>query len=118
MLFSNYILFNMPKLYHAVPLDEEQQHLNGSLEKETRFLSTREDRQLLGLLAKHWMWLGHAVLLSMSLTLFTLSFCQRTARPSDLTVTEQFSSYCKWLAAPLPLFVTGADLSQRLLHLR
>ncbi|EOO02867.1 hypothetical protein UCRPA7_1626 [Phaeoacremonium minimum UCRPA7] len=83
----------MPKLYHAVPLDEEQQRLNGSLEKETRFLSTREDRQLLGLLAKHWMWLGHAVLLSMSLTLFTLSFCQRTARPSDLTVTEQFSSY-------------------------
>lgn len=46
---------------------------------------------------KHWAWLVHAVLLSASITLFTLSMCTRTASHiTDKIVAEKYSSYCMY----------------------
>lgn len=95
----------MPKVYRAVPGDEEQSRSSSDTvyeEKESsgaiRIQSDNFERdprtRVLDFLAKNWMWIAHTLLLSTSLVLFTLSFCQRTARISDLQVTEQYSSYC------------------------
>jgi hypothetical protein len=86
----------MAKVYHSLPLDEES--LDGAAEEK----STRTLREHSGsfsvvardLLAKHWIWLLHAILLSISMTLFSLSFCLRDVKPSDLTYTKLYSSYC------------------------
>lgn len=39
-----------------------------------------------------WMWLAHAVLLSLSFTMFVTSFFQK---PSTLEHVQQFSAYCE-----------------------
>ncbi|KAJ9134414.1 Tat pathway signal sequence [Pleurostoma richardsiae] len=85
----------MARVYHSVPLDEENSSLDGTQEKQTRTLELGGESfsGRIQQATRHWVWLIHAVLLSLSMTLFTLSFCERTARPSDLTVTRQFSSY-------------------------
>lgn len=41
-----------------------------------------------------WTWLAHAVLLSISMTLFAFSFCSRTAHPTEAAFARRFSSYC------------------------
>jgi len=91
----------MSKVYHSVPLDEES--LDGTGEKLTRMVRT--DSGLFAAakesIGKHWIWLGHALLLSVSMTLFTLSFCMRNAKPTDRTYTELYSSYCMLLFARL-----------------
>ncbi|EFX00321.1 hypothetical protein CMQ_7323 [Grosmannia clavigera kw1407] len=83
----------MPKLYHSVPLDEEKDGASFS-----RTLSSDSDwdgvipkarRQL----SSHWSWLIHAVLLTVSGTLFAVSFCARTAKPDDTLYTKLYSSY-------------------------
>lgn len=93
----------MSKVYRAVPVDEEQSRSSSDTvyEKEAvavRFRDEKFERDVrtrtLDFLGKNWAWIAHTVLLSMSLILFTLSFCQRTARVSDLQVTQQYSSYC------------------------
>lgn len=94
----------MPKVYRAVPGDEEQSRSSSDTvyeEKEAGAIRLQSDKferdprtRVLDFLAKNWMWIAHTLLLSTSLVLFTLSFCQRTARISDLQVTEQYSSYC------------------------
>lgn len=100
----------MPKVYRAVPGDEEQSRSSSDTvyeEKESsgaiRIQSDKFERdprtRVLDFLAKNWMWIAHTLLLSTSLVLFTLSFCQRTARISDLQVTEQYSSYCMLLSS-------------------
>lgn len=98
------LLSPMAKDYQAVPLDEEQSRSSSEstiYEKDRLPLRLASDgrnarARASEFLAKHWPWIGHAVLLTLSMTLFTLSFCNRTARPSDLQVTQQFSSYCMY----------------------
>lgn len=93
----------MPKVYRAVPVDEEQSRSSSDTvyEKETLSVSFRDDKfegdvrtRAVDFLRKNWAWIAHTALLSISLILFTLSFCQRTARLSDLQVAQQYSSYC------------------------
>ncbi len=98
----------MAKVYHSIPLDEE--HVGLGREKMTR-TAPGEDRTRTSFrekLAKHGVWLGHAVLLSISMTLFTISMCMRDARPSDLTYTQKYSTYCALILVPpstSPIFV-------------
>ena len=81
--------------YEPVPLlDEEQQTEKGAWRRKLSLEALYQARPAQRA-AQHWVWIGHAVLLSVSITLFTLAFCMHSARPSDLTVTTQFSSYCK-----------------------
>lgn len=86
----------MSKVYHSVPSDEER----SSVDAEKSMLTFRRERgSVAGLLEKaraHWAWIGHAVLLSTSLTLFTLSLCRRGPQLTDRTVTENYSSYCRF----------------------
>lgn len=95
----------MSKIYRALPVDEEQSRSSSDTVYEKDSLAVRldDDRfekdprtSFLDLLAKNWTWVAHTLLLSTSLVLFTLSFCQRTAtaRITDLQVTEEYSSYC------------------------
>jgi hypothetical protein len=87
----------MHQVYRSVPLDEEQSSLDGFQEKRVR--SSRFDRDAiskrLGGVQKHWMWLAHAVLLSISITLFTLSICAETASPSAPGFLQKIATYCK-----------------------
>ncbi|KUI64610.1 hypothetical protein VM1G_01049 [Cytospora mali] len=93
----------MAKHYRAVPLDEEQIRSSSEstlYEKGNLSIRVEDDKlendmrtKVLDFAFNHYAWIGHAVLLSMSITLFVLSICNRTARPSDLQVTQQFSSY-------------------------
>jgi hypothetical protein len=82
----------MPKIYHSVPLDEEDS-LNGLQEKklwtDRGAISTR-----FGGMKKHWAWLAHAILLSISMTLFTLSFCSKSINVTDPKVLEKIATYC------------------------
>ncbi|RKU41769.1 hypothetical protein DL546_003356 [Coniochaeta pulveracea] len=85
----------MPKLYHSVPLDEEQ-HLNEPVSEKSVWTSRFDGRvsSTLEKIPRHWTWLVHAVLLSASITLFTLSVCTRTASQiTDKVVAEKYSSY-------------------------
>lgn len=96
----------MPKrIYRAVPGDEEQSRSSSDTiyEKEnvaTRLQDDKFERDVrtrsLDFLSKNWPWIAHTLLLSISLILFTLSFCQRTAtaKITDLQVTQQYSSWC------------------------
>lgn len=93
----------MSKVYRAVPGDEEQSRSSSEtiFEKDAPAVRFRDDKferdfrtRSLDFLRKNWTWIAHTALLSMSLILFTLSFCQRTARVTDLQVTQQYSSYC------------------------
>lgn len=95
----------MPKVYRALPVDEEQSRSSSDTvyEKHPAAIRLDSDRferdprtRVLDFLAKNWTWIAHTLLLSTSLVLFTLSFCQRTAtaRLTDLQVTEEYSSYC------------------------
>lgn len=85
----------MAKVYHSVPLDDE--NLDGKPEKHVR--SIRIDGELLSSTAqrasKHWIWLVHAILLSVSMTLFTITFCNKAGKPTDLSYTRKYSSYCE-----------------------
>lgn len=93
----------MSKVYRAVPGDEEQSRSSSDTiyEKDAVAVRFRDDKferdfrtRALDFLRKNWVWIAHTALLSTSLILFTLSFCQRTARITDLQVTQQYSSYC------------------------
>lgn len=90
----------MPKLYHSVPLDEEKD--GASFQAASRTLSTDSERdgvvpRARRKLGSHWPWLIHAVLLTISGTLFAVSFCARTAKPDDTLYTKLYSSYCEFL---------------------
>jgi hypothetical protein len=43
-------------------------------------------------LSERWMWLAHAVLLSLSFTMFSASFFMK---PTTLQHVKQFSAYCE-----------------------
>lgn len=98
----------MSKVYHSLPLDEEKLDDDSApFTSTTRTLSIDSDRtdgfvpRVRRRMAKHWMWLGHAVLLTTSVTLFTLSFCARNAKPNDAAYTKAYSSYCMRLPTPI-----------------
>ncbi|KAK3374968.1 hypothetical protein B0H63DRAFT_481410 [Podospora didyma] len=82
--------------YHSVPLDEEQSvDGSSSSEKGVRLSghSRRSTSRTKSGLKTHWMWLVHAILLSVSVTLFTLSVCMKTAKPSDTGFLGRISTY-------------------------
>ena len=87
----------MPKLYHSVPLDEEQSHEV----QEKKVWSSRLDRDAVTRAVSSWAWLAHAILLSISMTLFTLSFCRNGAsthgatQASDYELLSKVSTYCE-----------------------
>lgn len=92
-----------------MPGDEEQSRSSSDTiyEKDAvavRFHDDKFDKdcktRAVGFVRKNWPWIAHTALLSLSLILFTLSFCQRTARISDLQVTQQYSSYCMAHCSP------------------
>lgn len=101
----------MSKVYRAVPGDEEQSRSSSDTicEKDAPAVRFRDEKlerdfrtRALDFLGKNWTWIAHTALLSLSLILFTLSFCQRTARITDLQVAQQYSSYC--MARPSMVF--------------
>lgn len=92
----------MPRLYHSVPLDEEQ-NINRDGSEKTIWTAKFDSGVVSSTVEKaykHWTWLAHAILLSTSMTLFTLSLCNKTSHISDVMVTEQYSSYCMLLSSP------------------
>ncbi|KAK0723110.1 hypothetical protein B0T26DRAFT_674722 [Lasiosphaeria miniovina] len=102
----------MPNDYHSVPLDEEES-VNGSTEKTPWLSGSRKTGSGPARpLQSHWIWLVHALLLSASVTLFTLSFCVKSANPST-HLLDHISTYSplfpavkyelnKFTLAPIP----------------
>ncbi|KAI2630946.1 hypothetical protein GGR54DRAFT_177870 [Hypoxylon sp. NC1633] len=85
----------MAKSYRTVPLDEEP-----FLAKEEgmgeKWMGDREADfvpEKLRKLSPHWAWLCHAVLLTISVTFFALSFCSKTSKMSDLDYTRKYSAW-------------------------
>ncbi|KAL8419979.1 hypothetical protein RB594_002942 [Gaeumannomyces avenae] len=93
----------MSSLYQSVPHDEE-----GSLTEDKEGVRTRRVRGVLSEVIErgrtHWTWIAHAVLLSASLTMFTLSLCSRGTKVDDLTFTKKYSSWSP--AAPAVRYET------------
>ncbi|KAI1085723.1 hypothetical protein F5B20DRAFT_575231 [Whalleya microplaca] len=85
----------MGKSYRSGALDEEPflAKEEGVNEKWTWKADEEYLPKSLRNLSPHWVWLGHAVLLSISLTLFALSFCSKTTKMSDLAYTQQYSAW-------------------------
>ncbi len=89
----------MPKIYHSVPLDEEQNHEV----REKTVWTSKLDGDTIARTASKWAWLAHAILLSISMTLFTLSFCRTGANThashaSESELLSSISTYCRWTA--------------------
>lgn len=96
-----FLLLEMATRYHPISLDEEP-----SLEKGERrgmndeptwagagesFASITRNR------SPSWIWLVHAVLLSVSGFFFAHSFWTKTAKISDFEYTKKFSTWCTYL---------------------
>lgn len=87
----------MAKSYRSVPLDEEPflAKEEGVIDekwaedRETDFITERLQR-----LGPNWVWLCHAILLSLSVTFFALSFCTKTAKATDAEYTQKYSAWC------------------------
>jgi hypothetical protein len=85
----------MAEDYEPVPLlDEERDSEKGAWKRRLSLEALYRTRPVRRVV-QHWVWIGHAVLLSISITLFALAFCMRYARPSDLVITKQVSTYCE-----------------------
>ncbi|CAJ2509895.1 Uu.00g057950.m01.CDS01 [Anthostomella pinea] len=85
----------MAKSYNSVALDEEPflPQEDGLGEKYSWKIAKDTIPERIQKWSPHWMWLGHAVLLSTSLTLFALSFCANTAKMSDSAYTQRYSAW-------------------------
>ncbi|KAI0013687.1 hypothetical protein F4779DRAFT_348953 [Xylariaceae sp. FL0662B] len=87
----------MGKPYHSAALDDGEPFLAKEEGRVNETWTWNADGgslpKSLHRLGPHWVWLGHAVLLSMSLTLFALSFCSKTSKISDLAYTRQYSAW-------------------------
>ncbi|KAI0914382.1 hypothetical protein F4823DRAFT_351890 [Ustulina deusta] len=87
----------MARKYNPISLDEEPFLEKGErTENQEKLLWTGEGESLTSLtrrLSPHWIWLAHAILLSMSTLLFALSFCTKTAKISDLEYTTKYSAW-------------------------
>ncbi|KAK3296224.1 uncharacterized protein B0H64DRAFT_165656 [Chaetomium fimeti] len=76
--------------YHSVPLDEERKSKTRQVRRDSHpdYESASNTRTKSH---SHWAWLAHAVLLSISMTFFALSFCLRsrnhTGHESSLNTT-------------------------------
>jgi hypothetical protein len=92
----------MAKAYRSVPLDEEEPLTGGDItnEKRTWKLHTESFTERLQRLSPHWAWVAHAVLLSISVTFFALSFCVKSAKHPSISVPN---TYCTLL----PTFLRG-----------
>ncbi|KAI0480356.1 hypothetical protein GGR56DRAFT_268388 [Xylariaceae sp. FL0804] len=85
----------MAKNYRSVRLDEEP--FLGDGERTDEKFIWKDGRESFSArfqkISTHWLWLGHAVLLSLSLTMLVLSFCAKTAKVSDTEYTRKYSSW-------------------------
>ncbi|KAH6630578.1 hypothetical protein B0J18DRAFT_105686 [Chaetomium sp. MPI-SDFR-AT-0129] len=93
--------------YTPIPLLEEEKQIESepwkrrSSDSSLRlFFQTENGRRI----EPHWIWIAHVASLSVSITLFTLAFCLHNARPSNLTVTTEYSTYSP--AAPVVKYDT------------
>ncbi|KAI1368518.1 hypothetical protein F5Y08DRAFT_267010 [Xylaria arbuscula] len=87
----------MARKYNPLSLDEEPFLEKGErVESEEKLTWTDSSESLTSVtrnLSPHWIWLAHAILLSLSTLLFALSFCTKTAKISDLEYTEKYSAW-------------------------
>lgn len=102
----------MAKVYQSVPLDEDHDRLD--VMEKTVWLSgpVRDDSffaRTSRTVREYRAWLVHAILLSVSMTLFTLSLCARDAKMSDLAYTRHYSSYCTSPAVSRRGWTTSRD---------
>lgn len=88
----------MAKSYRSVPLDEEPflAKEEGLEEKWTGNQGDESIPERLRRLSPYWAWLAHAVLLSISITFFALSFCSKTYKATDADYTRKYSAWCKF----------------------
>jgi hypothetical protein len=86
----------MEKVYEPLPLDEESR-VQSTQSGRTRRVWIESDGWVSKTqrFAQNWPWLIHAVLLSVSTTLFALSLCVRSREPTDLDYTRKYSTWCK-----------------------
>lgn len=87
----------MAKSYRTVPLDEEPFLAKEEGMREEKWTEDRDSEfitERLQRLSPHWAWLCHAVLLSLSVTFFALSFCTKTAKMTDADYTQKYSAWC------------------------
>lgn len=100
----------MATKYHAVGDDEKFDDIElpkqSSESLGSTLLADEEDSSRLGSRKKFdakWMWLGHVVLLSLSIALFAGAHYTRL---STLRHVQQFSAYCKILNIPFTISLT------------
>lgn len=94
----------MAKAYRQVPREEEAEPLTGhdegvDVNEKWAWESGRKSlpekiMMRLSRLSPHWAWLAHAVLLSVSLTFFALSFCVKTAKNPAAPPNPIPTTYC------------------------
>jgi len=92
----------MASKYQPVEIDEKFQDVifptrtSTSESLGSTLLDDEEDSRVADVRSRfsmNWIWLVHAVLLTLSFGLFILAYCTRV---STLTHVRQFSAYCKW----------------------
>lgn len=98
------VSFLMAQVYRSVPHQEEEEELLASSDAgnekqwawkpDTEFLPKR----LRGI-NPQWVWLAHAVLLSISITLFALSFCVKSAKYPGNLLPETYCTYSQVVKA-------------------
>jgi hypothetical protein len=97
----------MAKAYQPVPREEEDVALTShddvvnekwAWESGRRSLLDRLMAKLQSL-SPHWAWIAHAVLLSISMTFFALSFCVKSAKHSAADPLP--NTYCMLDALPI-----------------
>ncbi|KAK9423064.1 hypothetical protein SUNI508_04358 [Seiridium unicorne] len=74
----------MAKAYRHIPLEEEEPLTAGS-DVDEKLVWRSERKSILDRLqslSPHWVWFAHALLLSLSMTFFALSFCLKSAKHS------------------------------------
>ncbi|KAI8966863.1 hypothetical protein F5Y11DRAFT_308370 [Daldinia sp. FL1419] len=86
----------MSKPYQTVALDEEPFLAKEEGVVDERWTENREKASILDRLSRlspHWAWLCHAVLLSLSVTFFALSFCSKETEITDADYTAKYSAW-------------------------
>ncbi|KAI0180436.1 hypothetical protein GGR52DRAFT_243742 [Hypoxylon sp. FL1284] len=86
----------MAKSYRAVPLEGEpflarEEGLEEKWAAEERDGDVITER--LRRISPHWPWLCHALLLSLSVTFFALSFCSKAAKMTDADFVQKYSAW-------------------------
>ncbi|KAF3024342.1 hypothetical protein E8E14_014085 [Neopestalotiopsis sp. 37M] len=85
----------MSKTYRLGPIEEESEPLTGGDNVDEELVWRTQKKTILDRLnniSPHWAWFAHAILLSLSLTFFALSFCIKSAKhPETGRLPETYS---------------------------